>query len=251
MTTNRWAPLALLLAGVLALGTAPAASAERWPGHPGRTIVRHTVVRGDTATGLAVRYHAWTDELLALNHLGRHQILHLGRVVRIPVVDRAVKHQHKPKAHPGLSAQDRRLRRVGWQLWKLPRGAVKRIIVREARRQGVPVRLALAVGWQESGWHQPVVSVDHAIGVMQLLPASGEWMEQYLHREINLRNTRHNVRAGVKMLRVLLDSTTSTRRAVGAYYQGLAGIRKHGMYADTKAYVANVMALTRRVDRLP
>lgn len=236
---------AALACGLLGLSPTPA-SAEPWPGHPGRNVVRHTVVPGDTATGLAVRYHAWTAELLALNGLGRHEVLHVGEVVRIPVVTSRVR--GKP---PRLTPHDRKMRRAGWQLWKLPRRTVKRIIVREAQRQGVPVRLALAVGWQESGWHQPVVSVDSAIGVMQLLPSSGEWMEQYLEREINLRNTRQNIRAGVRMLKVLLDNTSSTRMAVAAYYQGLAGVRRHGMYDDTRAYVASVMALRHRVADLP
>ena len=84
--------------------------------------MRHTVRPGDTATGLAVRYHAWTDELLRLNHLGSRGTLHRGQVLRIPVVLSAVRraggqtpklaqaakpHRHKshhaqagPHAHP-------------------------------------------------------------------------------------------------------------------------------------------------------
>ena len=53
------------------------------------------------------------------------------------------------------------------------------------------------------------------------------------------------------MLRVLLDNTSSERRAVAAYYQGLSGLRKHGMYAETRQYVASVMAIRKRVDSLP
>src|SRR5690349_203543 len=45
-----------------ARGTTPVA--QPWPGHPDRAIVRYRVRPGDTATGLAVRYHAWTAELL-------------------------------------------------------------------------------------------------------------------------------------------------------------------------------------------
>lgn len=237
---------ALLVAVALVLGPAPAASAAG-DDPPGRTIVKHRVVPGDTPSGLAVRYHAWTREVIALNG----PVLRVGEVVRIPVVDAAVRKKKPAKPRPKLSKQDRRMHAAGWRYWKMPRTEVRALITREARSQGVPVRLALAVAWQESGWRQPLVSVDRAIGVMQLLPTSGEWMEMYLDRQINLRNTRHNIRAGVRMLKVLLDNTSSQRRAVAAYYQGLAGLREHGMYQETRRYVANVMAIRQRVHQLP
>jgi hypothetical protein len=37
--------------------------------------------------------------------------------------------------------------------------------------------------------------------------------------------------------------------AVAGYYQGLAGVRRHGMYDDTRRYVANVLALRRQFER--
>ncbi len=72
-----------------ARGAAPAA--QPWPGHPDRAIVRHQVRPGDTATGLAVRYHAWTAELLRLNGLGKHGAIYQGQVLRIPIVISAVR----------------------------------------------------------------------------------------------------------------------------------------------------------------
>ncbi len=75
------------------------ADGQRWPGHPGRRIVRHTVRPGDTATGLAVRYHAWTRELRALNHLGRHGRLYVGERIRIPVVVAALRAHHRHRHH--------------------------------------------------------------------------------------------------------------------------------------------------------
>ena len=78
-----------------------AADAHRWPGHPGRKVIRYTVRPGDTATGLAVRFHAWTRELPPLNRLGRHGTLYVGQRIRIPVVvaaARTAQHHHtKPK----------------------------------------------------------------------------------------------------------------------------------------------------------
>ena len=46
---------------------------------------------GDTATGLAVRFHAWTAELISHNHLGSTATLRVGQRIRIPVVRAAAR----------------------------------------------------------------------------------------------------------------------------------------------------------------
>jgi soluble lytic murein transglycosylase-like protein len=220
------AVLALLAGVVLTLAAGPAeARGAPWPGHPDRRIVIKVVRPGDTATGLAVRYHAWTRELIALNRLGPRAVLRVGDRVRIPVVVSAV-HRTRPAARP-----------------QARRDEVRAAIGRVARRHGVPVRLARAVAWQESGWQQSAHSSAGAIGVMQVLPGTGMWMSLYAHRPLDLHDTHDNITAGVTLLRVLLDETRSTRRAVGAYYQGLAGVRRHGLLPETRRYVANVLAL--------
>jgi hypothetical protein len=45
----------------------------------------------------------------------------------------------------------------------------------------------------------------------------------------------------------VLRSQARRKVAVAGYYQGLAGVRRHGMYRDTKRYVANVVALQERI----
>ncbi len=50
------------------------------------------------------------------------------------------------------------------------------IVAREARRQGVPVRLALAVAKQESGFNPRAMSRQHAMGLMQIIPST--WRAQ-------------------------------------------------------------------------
>lgn len=64
----------------------------------------------------------------------------------------------------------------------------------------------------------------------------------------NLGNLRDNVTAGGVLLRELTRSAPP-RIAIAGYYQGLAGVREHGMYADTKCYVANVIALKTAFER--
>jgi hypothetical protein len=225
---------------------APAEARGRpWPGHPDRRIVVHVVAPGDTATGLAVRYHAWTRELVALNRLGRSAALHVGERVRIPVVVSALPRQApRPEAHPRPA---RHHGSDGWRHWRMSRSEVRALIARTARRHDVPVRLAQAVGWQESGWHQRVRSSAGAVGVMQVLRGTGLWMSLYAGRPLHLRDTHDNVTAGVTLLRVLLDETRRTRRAIGAYYQGLGAVHQHGLYRETRRYVANVLAIRDRL----
>ena len=244
---------------------------HRWKGHPGRVILRYRVKAGDTATGLAVRYHAWTDELMALNHLGGRSVLYVGQRVRVPIVVAAARaHGHAPgakrhgraagtphKAKPNKSGQHKPAQHKApkktpkkahgqWRGADASRAHVRRVIVRTAVRHGVDPHLALAVAWQESGWQQHRVSSAGALGVMQVMPGTGEWMEMYLGRPLHLRHLHDNIAAGVVLLDVL-HRYTGRRKAVGAYYQGLGSVQRDGLSKGTKHYVANVLALRKRL----
>jgi soluble lytic murein transglycosylase-like protein len=252
---RRTAAGALVAAAALLLTVLTSAPAEArgrpWPGHPDRTLVGHVVRPGETATGLAVRFHAWTRELVALNRLGRDATLRVGERIRIPVVVSAARKHRVAAPAPAAPApppsRAEQLRAQGWRHWRMTRDQVRQALVHEARRLGVPVKLALAVGWQESGWHQPLRSSAGALGVMQVLPGTGLWMSLYAGRPLDLRETHDNLTAGVTLLRVLLDETRTTRRAVAAYYQGLGAVRRHGLYPDTRRYVASVQAIRQRL----
>ncbi|MCW2867961.1 MAG: LysM peptidoglycan-binding protein [Marmoricola sp.] len=233
------------------------ASTGRWPGHPDRYLVRHRVRRGETATSLAVRYHAWTDELVRLNHLGRSRAVYVGQVLTIPVVVSAYRRAtgHHPASGPPPRAHHHTHHRAhhrgshGWRHADLSRPQVAGVVRRTARRHAVPSSLALAIAWQESGWQQRRISSTGAIGVMQVMPDTGRWMRQYAGRPLHLRDTHDNVLAGVLTLRVLRASTKHDRNAIGAYYQGLGAVRAHGLYRDTLAYVRSVRAIQSRIVR--
>ncbi len=236
------------------------AGAVPWPGHPDRALVRHVVRPGETAAGLAVRYHAWTAELIRLNRLGAAGTLYQGKVLRIPVVvsaarkargqqaPRARKQRHARTHLPVLMHSVTPTTRK-WLHADLTRTQVRDLIVRMAHHYGVPPKLALAVAWQESGWQQRRVSSTGAIGVMQVMPDTGRWMRWYAGRPLRLRDTHDNIRAGVLTLRVLRAWTQYDNNAIGAYYQGLGALRKHGYFKDTKQYVVAVRAHQRRLIR--
>lgn len=255
---------AALLAALTALTLLPPpAQADPWPGHPDRSLVRYVVRPGDTATALAVRYHAWTAELIAVNGLGSAGRLRLGQELRIPVVLSAVR-RGRTQSHPvpqtrsttgSKDAQARlALHRTrppgrGWLHTDLTRDEVRRLVTRTARLHGVPPRLALAVAWQESGWRQHRVSSTGALGVMQVMPDTGRWMRWYAGRQLRLRDSHDNVLAGVLTLRYLLAHTRRDDRAIAAYYQGLGAVRSRGLFDDTERYVAAVRAHEGRLSR--
>lgn len=265
--------LAANLAGALTLATAAVllppvtAEARPWPGHPDRSIVRHTVRPGDTATGLAVRYHAWTAELISLNRLGPRATLDRGQVLRIPVVVSAARsargdaaprprqrQAHHRKHHRNRTHHVRPLLRHSitplsrkWLHADLSRQQVRRLVSRMAHRYKVPRTLALAVAWQESGWQQRRVSSAGALGVMQVMPDTGRWMRWYAGRKLRLRDTHDNIQAGVLTLRILRSWTRRDNNAIAAYYQGLGAVRRHGYYRDTKRYVRSVRVHQRRI----
>lgn len=223
-----------------------------------RRILRYTVRRGDTATELAVRYHAWTAELISLNRLGPNATMYVGQRIRIPVVVDAVrkhasKHKKKPTRKPGshkpkTHKPKKKPSTHGWRHPDPSRATVRRAIVRTSRRYGVDPQLALAISWQEAGWQMHHVSSADAIGAMQVLPGTGVWMSMYAGRPLRLHTLRDNVLAGVLLLDVLDANTRFTRHQVAAYYQGLGALREHGMYRETRRYVANVLAIKRRLE---
>lgn len=237
--------------------SAVAASAALREDSGKRRIVRYRVRRGDTATGLAVRYHAWTAELIELNDLGPSGALVAGRTIRIPiVVDRAGgSTKKKSTTQRKKSTRQKSRRKKQAQACSSCRSAqprrqqVRRVIARTARRHGVDPQLALAISWQESGWRMSPVSSAGAIGAMQVLPTTATWMSFYAGRPLRLRSLRDNATAGVLMLKVLRGMVDGRREVIAAYYQGPGAVQRHGIYPVSRPYVANVLAIKRALER--
>ena len=75
-------------------------AATRGRGTPTARSCGTSSAPGDTATGLAVRYHAWTAELISLNRLGAKGTLRQGQVLKIPVVLSAVRRARGQASQP-------------------------------------------------------------------------------------------------------------------------------------------------------
>jgi LysM repeat protein len=237
----------------------PVSSAGRRAGTTGRAttastarrtvMIRHRVVAGDSLYKIARKYGVSPALIASTNRLPGSMIVVLGETLRIPV-QRTVRtaaasggNTFLGRTYPDRVVASAAVNRAKLRARAQPsRSRVRAMIVSIARRNGVDPRLALAIAWQESGWDHRRVSVANAIGVMQVLPSTGEWMSQVTGRRLNLLHARDNITAGVVLLRVLTASAP-LREAIAGYYQGLASVKRNGMYADTRRYVDNVLAL--------
>jgi LysM repeat protein len=218
------------------------------------TYASYRVRPGDTVIGLAGRYHVPTNAIVSANHLAANGMIRIGQVLRIPVPRAAARgagagasssnNTFAGRTYPNAVVARAALHRSILASRSLPsRAGIRSIIAATARQQGVSPSLALAVAYQESGFNPRVVSVADAIGAMQVIPSTGTWASAVVGRQLDLLNPYDNATAGVLLLRVLVSSASSTEQAIAGYYQGLASVRRNGMYADTKQYVANVLAL--------
>ena len=217
----------------------------------------HTVVRGDTLSGIASRYGVAQATIARANHLPSSNIVMLGATLVIPGAgskSRSGSTSSGGNTFAGrtyssavVSAADRTRAQLARR--HLPSQAGMRdIIVAKARANGVDPGLALAVSYQESGWNMRAVSVANAVGAMQVIPATSVWISGVVGRRLDPTSPSDNATTGVVLLKILTRAASSERQAVAAYYQGLRSVRENGMFADTRHYVANVMALKARFE---
>jgi LysM repeat protein len=222
----------------------------------GRGRISYVVKSGDTIGGIAQRYHVSQAYLLSVNGMNSSDRIYAGKPILVPVpVPKATAKPGKKKnntfngrtyADHVVDAADKN--RATLKNRKLPnRGQIRSMIIATSSRYGVDPELALAISWQESGWKQRVVSPANAIGAMQVIPSTGRYASAIVGRKLDLLKPQDNITAGV----VLLDRLTGAAKldiAVAGYYQGLGGVRRNGMYADTKQYVKSVLQIKTRLE---
>ncbi len=220
-------------------GTTPAAT------RPAGTAA-YQVRAGDTLSGIATRHSVTLAALLKTNRLSAASVIYPGQRLKVPAKPAKTAtsaNSFAGRTYPSSIVNAANRNRAALAHRAVPsRSQTKAMIVATARRHGVDPKLALAIGWQESGWNQRQVSVANAIGVMQVIPSSGQWASDMAGRKLNLLNTQDNITAGVVILRSLTRSAANLDQAIAGYYQGLYSVQHNGMYADTKVYVANIKA---------
>tara|TARA_R110002110_G_scaffold3598_10_gene18417 strand:- start:2531 stop:3229 length:699 start_codon:yes stop_codon:yes gene_type:complete len=118
---------------------------------------------------------------------------------------------------------------------------IQHLILRQAQETGVPPSLAMAVAHVESGFNPTAVSAAGAVGVMQIMPQTGEG--EFGVEEAALYDPRINIRIGVEFLRQLYLRYDRRWDLALSHYNG--GTLKPGPewhpHDYTLRYIARVM----------
>ena len=110
-----------------------------------------------------------------------------------------------------------------------------------------PVSLARALAWQESGFQTNITSSVGAWGPMQVIPSTWAFVETVVLGHTVPKTGEGGVEVGMALLNHLLKRFNGDQRlALAAWYQGEKAVREIGIYDETKAFVANVLALAGR-----
>ena len=211
----------------------------------------YLVAPGDTLSAIAVRYGTTVDQLAAANGLNPAGFLISGTSITLSgsgasgpstqYVSSSAPASTSPASSATVSSS------AGAQ--PTPETVSAADVGSVAAANGVSPSLAEAIGYQESGFNNGLVSSSGATGVMQIEPGTWNYIGQNLAGPPPLSPTsaQDNIRGGVLLLRSLLNQAGGDPAlAAAGYYQGLQSVRQNGMYADTQQYVANVLALRQR-----
>jgi|FLYL01.1.fsa_nt_gi LysM repeat protein len=190
----------------------------------------YVVQPGDTVSAIAQRFGITVEALSAANGLADPDLIVAGQTLEVPG-------QAPPPS-------------VHIEVPSVPPDApeIEAMIEELAAAEGVDARLVKAIALIESGWNQNARSAAGAVGVMQLMPDTAAWLEAesfgyQLNEDVSVFD---NVKAGCRLLRVLLENTESEEQAIASYYQGHAATLSGVMYDDTRAYVSAVLEARRR-----
>ena len=120
-------------------------------------VSTHVVEPGESFFSISARYNVSPWQLARVNRVDLTDVIHAGQRLALPRGARV--------STPGMSTGS------------ASRDAIRAEIDYWARHYGVDASLARALAWMESGFQQDVVSNVGAIGVMQLLPETWEFVD--------------------------------------------------------------------------
>ena len=196
----------------------------------------YTVKAGDTFSSLAAKAGVQPAQIAGVNGLSLDSPLLSGTTIKLPPASAPVQ-QSTPAAEPQNVPAASPAPAAG----RVSAGQVQTV----AAQNGVDGSLAAAIGWQESGFNNAMVSSANARGVMQVMPGTWDWVQRNLaSRKLDPNSPTDNVHAGTLYLRQMLKETGGDpAMAAAGYYQGLGSVKKIGMLPETQRYVDNVLAL--------
>ncbi len=179
----------------------------------------YVVQLGDTLSDIAELFGVPVAAIMEANGLADPHFIREGQTLVIPVVDSPM----VPPASPEIEA----------------------LLDHFAAEEGLDPGIVKALAYVESGWQQGVVSATGAVGVMQIQPSTGYWLERDVFGyDLDIEASAHdNIKAGVRYLRLLLDLTGDMDQAMASYYQGYGSFSLGILYEETIQYVSDVNAI--------
>jgi len=190
---------------------------------PVGTVAAIYVVRpGDSLTAIARAHGTSVTALATLNRIDAAKPIVIGLKLRLPA-----------PAPSSLGPQSIDVRSI-LDAW--------------SARLGVDEHLVRALAWMESGYQTTIVSPAGAVGVLQTLPTTRDYVETVLNGKPIPHTVDGDVEVGVLYLKHLLAVFNGDESlALAGWYQGERAVREHGVYAVSKPFVANVLALRTRM----
>lgn len=108
-----------------------------------------------------------------------------------------------------------------------------------AHTYGVPLELMMAMMRTESNYYPTAVSSKGALGLMQIMPTTGEYLGLR-----DIRDPRENIFGAAKLIRILANQTDLDMvLVIAGYHAGLGAVRKYNgvpRYKSTRKYVRAV-----------
>jgi len=200
------------------------------------SIREHVVQAGETLWAISSLYGTTVEALVEANLLANPSFIRTGQLLVIPGAP-------APASTPGAVTNSSMPSDMAAKVAQ--RIEARGILLEAANEFGVPGPFVLAVAWHESGWQAGVVSGAGAVGIMQLMPDTADWVAgSMLHEAPAIDDPRWNARAGVRLLAYYLDRYQGdTAKTLAAYFQGMASVDQIGVLVSTVPYIESVLAL--------
>lgn len=211
----------LILSGQVLLipGAAPGGTVVVQQGDQVSGAGAYVVQFGDTLSEIAELFDVPVAAFMEANGLADPHFIVEGQTLIIPIVESPMVRPFSPE--------------------------IEALLEEFAAAEGLDPGIVKALAYVESGWQQGVVSATGAMGVMQIQPSTGYWLEQDVFGyDLNIEASAYdNIKAGARYLRLLLDLTGDIDQAVASYYQGYGAFSLGILYEDTIQYVSDVKAI--------
>ena len=199
-------------------------------------IREHVVQAGETLWAISALYGTTVEALVQANLLANPSFIRTGQRLVIP---------DAPAATSNSGAVTNASMPADMAAKVAQRTEARGILLEAASEFGVPGPFVLAVAWHESGWQPGAVSGAGAVGIMQLMPATADWVAgSMLYEAPAIDDARWNTRAGVRLLAYYLDRYEGdTAKTLAAYFQGMTSVDQIGVLASTAPYIESILTL--------